>query len=124
MTVSRSPTLVKLFFFLPFFPPPLRFTTLHEYFFVSNPPQTRVFQTQRIGAQCRARSRPLGPRLSYSAKFSAVAQLEENKVFGEAPLLDRLYLLAPVYGGLIIGCKSSLAGEGRKGERERERERE
>ena len=37
--------------------------------------------------------------------------------------MDRLYLLAPVYGGLIIGCKSSLAGEERD-EKERERERE
>lgn len=36
--------------------------------------------------------------------------------------MDRLYLLAPVYGGLIIGCKSSLAGEERD-EKERERER-
>lgn len=30
--------------------------------------------------------------------------------------MDRLYLLAPVYGGLIIGCKSSLE---RRDERER-----
>lgn len=76
MTVSRSRTLDKLFFFflflLFFLPPP----------FYDSPPLflyriLKLAYFNRIGAQCRARSRVRPEsRLSYRAKFSAVAQLE------------------------------------------------